>query len=101
MIVVAVCFGSELLNGAQRRTGSDVAWGDHKFLPNLQGPLFLESIQYQDPLHGDVIGISNGNQRLIRLHLMDDLAICIWGLRHDHAQGSRCGIAYRVLTWDE
>ena len=70
-------------------------------LPDLQGPIRLETVQCQDAIHGDVIGFGNCVQRLIRPHFMDDPAICIRGLGDDHAIGSRRGVALRVLPRDE
>ena len=77
MIVLPVRFRGEFLDVAQGWAGGDIARGDQKLLPDRQRPIRLESVQYQYPLHGDVICFGNRGQRLIGLHFMDDPAICI------------------------
>src|SRR5258706_7603241 len=99
MIILAICIRGKFLNGTQGGAGSDVARGDQKLLSNLQGPIHLQAVQCQDPIHTDVIRIRNGGQCLIRLYYMDDLTISIGGLRDNHANGSRRSVTSRILAW--
>lgn len=101
MIIIAICLRGKLLDGTQGGAGSDIARGDQKFLPNLQGPILLQAVQSQYPVHGDVIGTRNWDQGLIGLHFVDDPAIGVRGLGDNHANGSRRGIASRILVRDE
>ena len=101
MVIAAVRIRGKLLDGTQRWTGSNVARVDHEFLPDLQGPIRLESVQGQDPIYRNVIGFCNCDQGLIRLYFVNDLAVCIRDSGYDHAKRSRCGKAFRVLIWDE
>ncbi|MCK7530770.1 MAG: hypothetical protein MZV63_06850 [Marinilabiliales bacterium] len=55
VVVLAVRSGVSFWMAAQGRAGGDVARRDQEFLPDLQGPIRLEAVQRQNPLHGDVI----------------------------------------------
>jgi hypothetical protein len=70
-------------------------------LPDLQRPICLPAIQRKDSIYGDMIGIRDCEQSLIRLHFMDDLAIGIGCLGHDQTDRSGCGEAGCVFIRDK
>ena len=67
MIIIAICSRGKFLDSTQGGAGRDIARGDQKLLPNLQGPILLPAVQSQYAFHGDVIGIRNGDQCLVQV----------------------------------